>query len=376
MRAWVFQDSRQKKQLGDRCPWSVGWYDPEGKKRSKRVGSRSMAQKLCRKIEGELAAGTYRHDARKSWKDFRAEYESRIAATKAPESRRCDLDAINHFERIVKPQRVSAIKTQTVDAYVAKRRTERGRKPGSTISPASVNKELRHLKAILRIAHDWGYLTAMPKFRMLREPGQAGPVCDAGRLCQGSTGPATRRVCRMAYHVQPAEWWRGLLTFAYMTGWRIFEVLALQRHDLDLASGTAITRAADNKGRRDEVAPLHSVVIEHVKRVLSFDTRVFSWPHHRRALWSEFYRIQLQAGIHLPCHEKHEHTATCHLYGFHDLRRAFATANAETLTADALQSLMRHKSYQTTQRYINMARQLDRAVEKLHVPPVLKNAAN
>jgi hypothetical protein len=42
------------------------------------------------------------------------------------------------------------------------------------------------------------------------------------------------------------------------------------------------------------------------------------------------------------------------------------------LTADALQKLMRHKSYQTTQRYINMASQLDEAVAQLHVPEVLK----
>ena len=34
---------------------------------------------------------------------------------------------------------------------------------------------------------------------------------------------------------------------------------------------------------------------------------------------------------------------------------------------------MRHKSYLTTQRYINMSRQLNRSVEGLHVPEVLKN---
>jgi hypothetical protein len=35
-------------------------------------------------------------------------------------------------------------------------------------------------------------------------------------------------------------------------------------------------------------------------------------------------------------------------------------------------AVMRHKSYLTTQRYINMARQLDQAVETLHVPEVLR----
>ena len=62
----------------------------------------------------------------------------------------------------------------------------------------------------------------------------------------------------------------------------------------------------------------------------------------------------------------------CHVYGFHDLRRAFATMNADKLTPDALQALMRHKSYTTTQVYINMARQMDAAVANLHVPDVLK----
>jgi hypothetical protein len=33
---------------------------------------------------------------------------------------------------------------------------------------------------------------------------------------------------------------------------------------------------------------------------------------------------------------------------------------------------MRHKSYTTTQVYINMARQIDEAVDVLHVPDVLK----
>jgi hypothetical protein len=46
--------------------------------------------------------------------------------------------------------------------------------------------------------------------------------------------------------------------------------------------------------------------------------------------------------------------------------------NADKLTPDALQALMRHKSYQTTQVYINMARQMDAAFASLHVPDVLK----
>jgi len=41
------------------------------------------------------------------------------------------------------------------------------------------------------------------------------------------------------------------------------------------------------------------------------------------------------------------------------------------LTAEALQKLMRHKDYSTTQRYINIAGQLRGAVDGLRVPDVL-----
>ena len=42
--------------------------------------------------------------------------------------------------------------------------------------------------------------------------------------------------------------------------------------------------------------------------------------------------------------------------------------NADKLTPDALQFLMQHKDYKTTQGYISMARQLNPAVAGLYVP--------
>jgi len=70
-----------------------------------------------------------------------------------------------------------------------------------------------------------------------------------------------------------------------------------------------------------------------------------------------------------------ECTDACHRYGFHDERRAFATLNAENMTRETLQALMRHRDANTTDRYINYARQVKPAVENLHVPDVLKIGA-
>jgi integrase len=78
-------------------------------------------------------------------------------------------------------------------------------------------------------------------------------------------------------------------------------------------------------------------------------------------LYDEFARIQKKAEVKPTSKDR---------YGFHDLRRAFVTMNAERLTPDALQALMQHKDYKTTQRYIAIARQLTPAVGNLFVPDV------
>src|SRR5262249_9179025 len=168
-------------------------------------------------------------------------------------------------------------------------------------------------------------------------------------------------------HCLASEWWRGLLMMAFMPGWRIGGWLALRRADVDLDAGTAVTQAEDNKGKRDQAIDLHPVVVEHLRAIPSFDVRVFPWDHGRRMLFTEFARIQAAAKIEPARKER---------YGFHDLRRGFATMNADRLTPDALQALMQHRDYQTTQRYINIARQMKPAAHDLFVPPVNRPAAS
>jgi integrase len=282
---------------------------------------------------------------------------------------------LGHFERIVKPLKMFSVSTSAIDQFIAARRLEAGKKPGSRLSPYSLNKDLRHLKAALRVAHEWNYLQLLPKVRMEKVvKGLPSYVtgehfaliysaCDQARLPADQPYPA-------------ADWWRALLVMGYMTGWRIGDMLGLRREDLDLEAGFAITRGEDNKGKRDERVKLHPVVVQHLSTLAGFDPHVFPFNHDRRTLQSEFLRLQQAAGLKLPCKTKgeHEHTPYCFVYGFHDLRRAFATMNADKLTPDALQTLMRHKSYQTTQGYIAMARQMDQAVAALYVPDVLKKA--
>jgi integrase len=373
MRAWLFQDSTQKKKRGVKAPWSVGWYQPDGKKRSKRIGSKSQAEKFRRKREGELAAGTYRSVTKTKWSEFRKEYERTILPRLARSTQKLVKTGLDHFERIVKPQRVGDVKTQTIDEYVAVRRIERGLKRGSTISPGTVNRELRHLKSVLNIAKEWGYLSNPFRVRFLRESEEIGRVFSEQDFqtvfayCDSAVRP-------IGLHCTAGEWWQALLAFAITTGWRIDEILSFRRDDLDLETGAILTRAANNKGKRDDADYLPEATLGHVRAVVGFHPLVFAWPHSQREVWNEFHRIQRVAGIHLTCpHEDdHECTDTCHVYGFHALRRAYATLNVDVLPAAVLQRKMRHRSFTTTLRYIEVANKMKRSAENVHVPEVLK----
>ncbi len=377
--AWIYQDDKQVKKHGtDKASWYVGWIDPDGNKRGKSCGpgleGHRNAEKLRKKREAELIEGTYQSAAKKTWQEFRPEYEAKVMKGHAVRTREEVKAALDHFERLANPKKMAALKTAAVDGFTAKRRAEAGKKKGSTVSPATVNKELRHLRAVCMVAHEWGYLPAVPKFRMEKQTKKLPTYISAEHFqliyqaCDQAKKPGD-----LAYPA--ADWWRALLVMGYMTGWRISEFLALRRDDLDLEDGTAITRGEDNKGKRDDVVRLHPVVVEHLRKLAGFDSHVFPWNHNKTTLYNQFIAIQQAAGVRLHCGKTHQHTDACHAYGFHDLRRAFATMNADRLTPDALQALMRHRSYSTTQRYIAIARQMDSAVAGLHVPEVLQKGA-
>jgi integrase len=367
VKAWVYQDDKQVKKHGSAAAsWYVGWTDPEGRRRCQSCGpgkeGRKSAERLRQKREAELVTGTYQSNDRKTWEEFRAAYDAKILDGMGVRNRDETCQALSQFERLIDPKRMLGITSLTVADFVAKRRTEGGMKPGSIISPATVNKELRHLRAVLRKAAKWGYLPkGLPDFPFIKEskklPTYMPPehfallyqACDKARWPDGQA-------------FTPGDWWRGLLMFAYMTGWRIGAMLALRREDVNLDEGTAISLAADNKGKRDQRIILHPVVVDHLRRLPGFSPVYFPWTHGRRQLFLALHALQKAAGI-KPEWGKDR-------YGFHDLRRAFATMNAERLTADALQALMQHKDYQTTQRYIAMARQLKPAAQNLFVPDV------
>ena len=379
---WIFQYAKEVKKKGAAdASWYVGWYDFDGRRHAESCGpgsrGKNLAEKKKRQLQGELDQGVHQPFNKKKWSEFREEYEQQIVPNLSPNSREQVKATLGHFERIIRPGLMDQITTHTIDSFIARRRTERGRNPKSKIAAATINKDLRHIKAALRVALDWEYLRKMPKIRMVREPEKLVRFVtpeDFEKIYQDAC-PLAEIPLNPQHPLEPAVWWRALLATAYMTGWRIGELMAMRVEDLDLEAGTVITRHGDNKGKRDEKVPIHPVVVEHLRPLVGKSKFVFLWSHGEKLLWQEFGRIQRAVGIHLTCLEDHEHTPPCHVYGFHDCRRGFATVSAEGIDPKWLQRMMRHKSYKTTLGYINRAQGIATAVQAIKVPDAIRPKA-
>src|SRR5262245_36983891 len=122
-KAWIFQDPKQVQKYGaGQASYYVGWFDPEGKRKSKSCGpgaaGKGLAEKLKKKTEAELLTGTYRSNNKSVWKDFRDEYRTNVLAGLAVRTREQADTSLAHFERIVKPVRMLGITTQAVDNFI------------------------------------------------------------------------------------------------------------------------------------------------------------------------------------------------------------------------------------------------------------------
>jgi integrase len=358
--ARIFQDTKQKRNLGEKAPWYVEWRH-DGKRCSEKVGAKTLAKRVMRLKEVEITEGGFGLLIKKLWREFREEYEQKILPQMpSPRSRTEVGYVLNNFEKVAAPKWVRFINRKMLDEFVAKRLQMRGKKKGDTISPETVKKELRTLRACLRCAVEWHYLPevpSMPKFGSFQHDKRFVSEQHFEEMLLVLDTATMRLPSDLSCSAE--RWWRTLLIIAWVTGMRIGALLNLRWEDVNFEEDWVVSRAEHNKSKRDHRHSIYAArdVLRslHEARAPS-EPRVFPWNHDRTTLGNEFAKLQKTAGIHLPCSGNHTHTAKCHVYGFHDIRRSHATFNYGRVTDAELQEQMGHASFQTTRQYIKYAK--------------------
>lgn len=377
-KAWVHQLKKHVETKGeDKAAWYVTWNDPEGNRRTQSCGpgkiGRSSANKLADTIHSQLVTGTYNAKTKKTWEFFRGVFKSRIADRMDVTSREACRQSLDAFERVGKPKLLLAITSASIEKFITERFKDPGIR-GATLSAATVNKDLRYIKMVMNYAEEWGLISKVPRIRFLKQSQNLPTYVPPDHFAAIYQACETAMEPNDVPNVVAADWWRGVLVTAYMTGWRIGQILALKWSDVDAEANTITIRAnvTGNKGKREERIPLHPAVAAQLKLLEgSFDSHVFPWNRDRRELWPIFQAIQLKAILanKKPMPKSGKGGGW---YGFHDLRRAFATLNAGSMDLFELQALMQHKTLATTQGYVNMSKRLQKPVDNLFVPTVLK----
>jgi integrase len=238
--------------------WWVRYYR-DGRRHAESSGSakETEARRLLRLREGDIERGLPvsakigRLRFEEAAQDLVNDYRTNRKATLKDVERRVDL----HLRPFFGGRRLSTITTSDIRAYIVERqeafifrhhKTGRYRDERRRVSNGEINRELTALKRIFRLAHQAGKLMMVPHVPMLQEHNVRTGFFEREQF------EAVRS------HMPDAV--RGVLTFAYYTGWRVdSEVLPLQWRQIDFQAGTVRLDSGTTKNDEGRVFMFHEL---------------------------------------------------------------------------------------------------------------------
>ena len=353
-----------------KAPWVVYWRDVNGNQKSKSfpAGERGKreAKAFADKVDAEQKLGIQNTESDVSWARFRREYEEFKKPTLRKKSIVRMQGSLDHFERLIGPRKVSRISQRDIDRFTSLRQKEQGQY--GPVAVVSVVTTLKCIQTALRQAKRWKYLDEVPEVQMPSDEKRQPSYISQDEFQEMYKAAAEMTTPKIP-GVDPADYWRALITFLYLTGWRIGSSLALRWDQIEETDQGVVvySPAEQNKGKRDVQIILHPEVVRHLtplreaKSATVFPYVEFSWQIR------QFYLLQERAAIEPRFKREGQ------WYGFHDFRRGFATNNVANLNTMELMQAMQHRDLATTQKYIRMAEETtaQNIASKLAVPDFL-----
>lgn len=346
----------------------VRWLGDDGRKRQEGAGPvRKIAEGIRREREQQLNAGLLRRTDDPRLAALAEEHLVMIANQVRPATVREHREVLQRLQAFCGNLRVSRLTPRLAERYFAMRL--------ASVRPATANKDLRTLRAILRRAMRRGALASDPfaGVRPVREPEPAVRVLSADEVARllAACDPESvvARGARSQARQVRLHQWRAFLYLALTTGLRSGELTHLRWEDIDRERGVLTVRSSAEhrtKGGRGRTVPLLPEAAD-LLAVLPRGDWVFVLPSGRRwrnNLQREFQALASAAGV------------QCTL---HDLRRTYAShLQMGGAPAAVAQRLLGHASALTTARHYTgvLDAALVRAAERLPYRTAWKGAAD
>jgi len=298
----------------------------EGNRIRERVGkNKRQAELALASRKGEIAQGKFNLERVKKtpyFEEFAKEYLD-WAKINHRSWERMDAVRIKCLSNFFSGRRLNEITPWLIEKFKSERKDK--------VKPATINRELAVLSAMLSQAIEWGKLNEHPmkggKVKKLREDGHKEKILteeEESRLLS---------VCR--------GWFKEMVVIALDTGMRLSEIIELKKEDIDL--NNHLIKVKHTKSGRERKIPLtervFSILAERIKEVK--DSEFIFAKGNGNKLWavrSAFLRACKRAGF----------------VGlrFHDLRHTFATRLVTSgIDLATVQKLLGHENIQMTLRY-------------------------
>jgi integrase len=216
--------------------WHIRFYDASGRRvhESTRTTSQRAAERVLKEREGCVVRGepilrradkiTYTEAAA----DLRAHY--RTTGSRDPEEAE---KRLKHLDGFFTRYRIAGIGGAEASAYVEHRRAH-------GVQNGTINRELSVLTRMLRLAAERNKLLRVPVIRKLKEAPPRSGFLEREQFAA---------VCR---HLPDDV--RVAVTIGYALGWRVQEVLGLERRHVDLERGTLTLDPGSTKNGEGRLA--------------------------------------------------------------------------------------------------------------------------
>lgn len=280
--------------------WYLRWWElkPDGKAwrevwKSSKTTVKREAEEQRRRVEQELDQGR-RPDADMPWEDFKAEFLDKHVSRKGSHSVIAYRQCLKLFTDAVKPTRLGDVTLAILEDYCNARLD-------AMIAPATVNKELRHVRAAIRWACKREYVGRVPDFGSVFvrvEQKQPEIIPEADFLAMVAAIPKAELKHR------PAAWWRVFLYVGYYLGMRRGEILGLTWDQVRFNTSELLVSATTSKGKKDRVVPMAPELAEVLKQwrdsqnTIALGGEMLPWPRETyRQLYDDWHAIQTATGI-------------------------------------------------------------------------------